>query len=130
LRSIAQLLAIATLGLLEAALGFDKLMGFINPLLHEMVKTSSELNYTLAELDEVCSKCEKLESSLQTYIEREEENARKHFSQIQSLQKKLKETEQHRGPSLEADKSMTQESLRPWISCPFLWMPCGKGRRS
>jgi hypothetical protein len=27
------------------------------------------------------------------------------------LQKKLEETEQHRGPSREADKSMTQESL-------------------
>jgi hypothetical protein len=64
LKSIAQLLATATLGLLESAMGFDKLVGFINPLLHEMVKTSSELNYTLAELDEVRSKCERLESSL------------------------------------------------------------------
>jgi hypothetical protein len=43
---------------------------------------SSELNYTLAELEEVRSKCKRLESSLQTYIEREEENAQKHFSQI------------------------------------------------
>jgi hypothetical protein len=111
LRSIAQLLATATPSLLEVALGFDKLVGFINPLLHEMVRTSSELNYTLVELDEVRSKCERLESSLQTYIEREEENARKHFSQIQSLQKKLEEMEQRRGPSREADKSMTQESL-------------------
>jgi hypothetical protein len=42
LRSIAQLLATATPGLLEAALEFDKLVGFINPLLHEMVRTSSE----------------------------------------------------------------------------------------
>jgi hypothetical protein len=47
-----------------------------------MVRTSSELNYTLTELDEVRSKCERLESSLQTYIERKEENAQKHFSQI------------------------------------------------
>jgi hypothetical protein len=85
LRSIAQLLATATPGLLKTALGFDKLVGFINPLLHEMVRMFSELNYTLAELDEVCLKCERLDSSLQTYIEREEENARKHFSQIQSL---------------------------------------------
>jgi hypothetical protein len=92
-------------------MGFDKLVGFINPLLHEMAKTSSELNYTLAELDEVCSKYERLESSLQTYIEREEENGRKHLSRMQSLQKKLEETEQHRGPSREANKSMTQESL-------------------
>jgi hypothetical protein len=107
LRSIAQLLATATLGLLEAALGFDKLVGFINPLLHQMVRTSSELNYTLAELDKVRSKYERLESSLRTYIERKEENARKHFCQIQSLQKKLEETEQRRGPSREADKSMS-----------------------
>ena len=34
LRSIAQLLAITTPGLLEVALGFDKLVGFINSLLH------------------------------------------------------------------------------------------------
>jgi hypothetical protein len=64
LRSIAQLLATATPGLLEAAMGFDKLVGFINPLLHEMAKTSSKSNYTLAELDEVRSKCKRLESSL------------------------------------------------------------------
>jgi hypothetical protein len=63
-------------------MGFDKLVGFINPLLHKMVRTSSELNYMLAELDEVYSNCERLESSLQTYVGREEENARKHFSQI------------------------------------------------
>jgi hypothetical protein len=111
LRSIAQLLATATPSLLEAALGFDKLVGFINPLLHEMTKTSSELNYTLVELDKVRSKCERLESSLDTYIEREEENDRKHLSRMQSLQKKLEEMEQHRGPSRQADKSMIQESL-------------------
>jgi hypothetical protein len=111
LRSIAQLLETATPGLLEAALGFDKLVGFINPLLYEMVRMSSKLNYTLAELDEVCSKYERLESSLQTYIEREEENGQKYLSRIQSLQKKLEETEQRRDPSREADKSMTQESL-------------------
>jgi hypothetical protein len=64
LKSIIQLLATATPGLLEAALGFDKLMGFINLLLHKMVRTSSKLNYILAELDEVRSKCERLESSL------------------------------------------------------------------
>jgi hypothetical protein len=74
LRTIAQLLATATPSLLEAAMGFDKLVGFINSLLHEMVRTSSKLNYTLVELDEICSKCERLESSLQTYTEREEEN--------------------------------------------------------
>jgi hypothetical protein len=74
LRSIAQLLATTTPGLLEAAMGFDKLVGFINPLLHEMVRMSSELNYTLSELDEVRLKCKRLESSLQTYAEREEEN--------------------------------------------------------
>jgi hypothetical protein len=111
LRSITQLLATATPGLLEAALGFDKLVGFINSVLHEMVRMSSELNHTLAELEEVRSKCEGLESSLQTYIEREEENGQKHLSQMQSLQKKLEETEQHRCPSHEVDKSMTQESL-------------------
>jgi hypothetical protein len=111
LRSIAQLLATATLGLLEASLGFDKLVGIINPLLHEMVRTSSELNYALAELDEVRSKYERLESSLQTYVEREEENGRKHLSRIQSKLKKLEETEQRRNPSFEANKSMTQESL-------------------
>jgi hypothetical protein len=55
-------------------MGFDKLVGFINPLLHEMVRMSSELNYTLSELDEVRLKCKRLESSLQTYAEREEEN--------------------------------------------------------
>ena len=82
LKSIAQLLATATPGLLEVALGFDKLVGFINPLLHKMVRTSSKLNYTLVELDEVRSKCERLESSLQTYIKKEEENAQKYFSQI------------------------------------------------
>jgi hypothetical protein len=111
LRNIAQLLATATPGLLEAAMGFDKFVGFINPLLHEMAKTSNKLNYTFAELDKVRSKCERLESSLQTYIEREEENGQKHLSRMQSLQKKLEETKQHKGPSREADKSMTQESL-------------------
>jgi hypothetical protein len=111
LRNIIQLLATATPGLLEVALGFDKLVEFINPLLYEMVRTSSKLNYTLAELDEVRSKCERLESSLQTYVEREEENARKYFSQIQSLQKKLAEAEQRRDPSHEANMFMTQDSL-------------------
>jgi hypothetical protein len=82
LRNIAQLLATTTPNLLEAAMVFDKLVGFINPLLHKMAKTSSELNYTLVELDEVRSKCERLESSLQTYIEREEENGRKHLSRM------------------------------------------------
>jgi hypothetical protein len=67
---------------LETAVEFDKLVGFINPLLHEMVKTSSELNYTLVELAEVRSKCKRLESSLQTYIEREEKNGQKHLSQM------------------------------------------------
>jgi hypothetical protein len=85
LRNIAQLLATATPSLLEATLGFDKLVGFINPLLNKMVRMSSELNHTLVELEEVCSKCEGLESSLQTYIEREEENGRKHLSRMQSL---------------------------------------------
>jgi hypothetical protein len=33
------------------------------------------------------------------------------LSRIQSSQKKLEEMEQHRGPSREADKSMTQEAL-------------------
>ena len=64
LRSIIQLLAIAILGLLEAAMGFDKLVGFINPLLYEMVRIFSELNYMLAELDEVHLKYKRLESSL------------------------------------------------------------------
>ena len=64
LRSIAQLLTTATLDPLEAAMGFDKLVGFINPLLHKMVKMSSDLNYILAKLDKVYSKCKKLESSL------------------------------------------------------------------
>ena len=35
----------------------------------------------------------------------------KYFSWIQSLQKKLEEAEQHRDPSCEANKPMTQESL-------------------
>jgi DNA repair exonuclease SbcCD ATPase subunit len=107
LRSIAQFLATATPSLLEAALGFDKVVGFINPLLHEMVRVSGELNSTLAELEEVRSKCEKLESSLQTYVKREEENVEKYFSRIQFLQKKLKEAKQCRDPSREADKPMT-----------------------
>ena len=64
LKSFAQLLATTTLGLLEGALGFDKLVGFINPLLHKTAKTSSELNYTLAKLHEVQSKCKRLDSSL------------------------------------------------------------------
>jgi seryl-tRNA synthetase len=108
LRSIAQFLATATPSLLEVALGFDKVVGFINPLLHEMVRVFGELNSTLAELEEVRSKCERLESSLQTYVKREEENVEKYFSRIQSLQKKLKEAEQRRDPSREADKPMTQ----------------------
>jgi hypothetical protein len=68
LRTIAQFLATATPSLLEATLGFDKVVGFINPLLHKMVEVSSELNSTLVELEEVHSKCERLESSLQTYV--------------------------------------------------------------
>ena len=85
LRNIAQLLATATLGLLETAIGFDKLVGFINPLLHKMVKTSSELDSTLVELDKVQLKCERLESSLQTYVKKEKVNHQKHLSWIQSL---------------------------------------------
>jgi hypothetical protein len=53
LRSIVQLLATATPSLLEAVLGFDKLVGFIYSLLHEMVKLFGELNSTSAELWEV-----------------------------------------------------------------------------
>ena len=53
LRNIAQLLAITIPRLLEVAIGFHKLVGFINSLLHEMVKMSSKLNYTLVELDKV-----------------------------------------------------------------------------
>ena len=34
LKSIAQLLANATPSLLKGAMGYDKLVGFINPLLH------------------------------------------------------------------------------------------------
>jgi hypothetical protein len=45
-------------------MGFDKVVGFIIPYLHEMVRVSGKLNSTLAELDEVRSKCERLESSL------------------------------------------------------------------
>jgi hypothetical protein len=82
LRSIVQFLATATPSLLEAALGFDKVVGFINPLLYEMVRVSSELNSTLSELEEVRSKCERLESPLQTYVKREEENVEKYFSRI------------------------------------------------
>jgi hypothetical protein len=78
LKSIAQLLTTATPGLLEAAMGFDKLVGFINPLLHKMVRMSSELNYTLAELDEVHSKCERV-GVLLTNICREE---RREWSKI------------------------------------------------
>ena len=85
LKNIAQPLATPALGLLEAAIGFDKLVGFINPLLHEMVRMSNELNYTLVKLDEVRSKCERLDSSLQTYVKREEVNAQERFSRIQSL---------------------------------------------
>jgi hypothetical protein len=53
LRSIVQFLATATPSLLEAVLGFDKLVGFIYSLLHEMVKLFGELNSTSAELWEV-----------------------------------------------------------------------------
>jgi hypothetical protein len=42
-----------------------------------MVRMFGELNSTLAELEEVRSKCERLESSLQTYVKREEENVEK-----------------------------------------------------
>jgi hypothetical protein len=82
LRSIPQFLTTATQSLLEAALGFDKVVEFINPLLHEMVRVSGKLNSMLAELEEVRSKCERLESSLQTYVKREEENVEKYFSRI------------------------------------------------
>jgi hypothetical protein len=68
LKSIAQFLATATPSLLEAALGFDKVVGFINSLLYKMVRVFGELNSTLAELEEVRSKYERLESSLQTYV--------------------------------------------------------------
>jgi hypothetical protein len=64
LRSIVQFLATVAPSLLEEALGFDKVVGFINPLLHKMVRVSGELNSTLAEHEEVRSKCERLESSL------------------------------------------------------------------
>ena len=79
--------------LLEVALGFDKFVGFINSLLHEMTKVFVELTSTLAKLWEVQSKCERLGCSLQRYIDREEENAKNHLSQIQTLQKELEEVE-------------------------------------
>ena len=78
LRNIAQLLVATTPGLLEATIGFDKLVRFINSLLHEMVKMSSELDSMLAKLEKVRSKCERLESSLQ----KEKENRRKYLSYI------------------------------------------------
>jgi hypothetical protein len=93
LRSIAKNLATTTPCLLEAALGFDKFVGFIDSLLHEMTKVFVELTSTLAKLWEVQSKCERLECSLQRYIDMEEENAKKYLSQIQTLQKKLEEAE-------------------------------------
>jgi hypothetical protein len=74
LRSIAQFLATSTPILLEVALGFDKVVEFINPLLHKIIKVSGELNSTFAELEEVRLKCEKLESDLQMYVQREQEN--------------------------------------------------------
>jgi hypothetical protein len=77
LRSITQFLATATWSLLKVALGFHKVVGFSNPLLHAMVRMFGELNSTLAELEEVRSKCERLESSLQIYVKREEENVEK-----------------------------------------------------
>jgi hypothetical protein len=86
-------------------------VGIINPLLLEIVRVFGELNSTLAELWEVRLKYERLESSLQMYVKREQENAIEHLSRIQSLQKRLKEAEQRRDPYLEADMPMTQESL-------------------
>ena len=50
LKSIAQFLATATPSLLEVALGFDKLVGFINCLLYKMTKLFGELNSTSTEL--------------------------------------------------------------------------------
>jgi hypothetical protein len=71
-----QFLATATPSLLEAALGFDKVVEFINLLLHEMVRVSGELNSILVELEEVRLKSKRLESSMQTYVKREEEMLR------------------------------------------------------
>jgi hypothetical protein len=85
LKSIAQFLATTTPSLLEVAMGFDKLVGFINRLLYKMTKLFGKLNSTSAELWEVWLKYEKLESSLQTYVKREQENGIKYFSRIQSL---------------------------------------------
>jgi hypothetical protein len=64
LRNTAQFLATAILSLLEVVLGFDEVVGFINPLLHEMVRVPGELNSTLAELEEVRLRCKRLESDL------------------------------------------------------------------
>jgi hypothetical protein len=111
LRSRGQFLTTAIPSLLEAALEFDKLVRFINSLLHKMVRLSGEWNLTTAELWEVQLMCERLECSLQTYIDREEKNSRKHLSQIQPLQKKLKEVEQRRDPICVGDMPMTEESM-------------------
>jgi uncharacterized membrane protein required for colicin V production len=108
LKSIAQFLATATPSLLEAALGFDKVVGFINSLLYKMVRVFGELNSTLAELEEVRSKYERLESSLQTYVRGRKRMLR---NTSQSLHKKFEEAEQRRDPFHEADKPMTQKSL-------------------
>jgi hypothetical protein len=53
LKTIAQVLACTTLSLLEAALGFDKLVRYIKPLLEEKVQLYGELTLKLVKLEEV-----------------------------------------------------------------------------
>lgn len=75
LKTIAQFLACTTPRLLEAVLGFYKLVLYIKPLLEERNQLYGELTSKSAELEEVQSMCKKLKNDLRKYTKREEKVA-------------------------------------------------------
>ena len=85
LKNIAQFIATAAPSLIEAAMGFDKVVGIINPMLRNLLQTSSELNSTSAKLEKVRSKCESLESSLEAYAKRDENKDKVWGSRVRFL---------------------------------------------
>jgi hypothetical protein len=111
LKTIAQFLACIAPRLLEAALGFYKLVLYIKPLLEERIQLYDELTSKSAELEEVQSMYEKLETDLRKYTKREEKVANWHSAQIRSLEKKIGEAEEHKDPLYEGDVPITEESL-------------------
>jgi hypothetical protein len=107
----AKTLANMTPSLLEVALGFDKLVLSILPLMEERNQLVAELASIEAKLEEVQSKCKKLVCDLEESSKKEKRVAFQHRSEIRLLVKKITEVEQGKDPLYEGDMPVTKVSL-------------------